>query len=76
MIAGEMAAGCLSYSHVTGAVLDVGRSRRLVTQRQSRALQLRERGCAHPGCGPRYGLEAHHVVHRLDGGGTDMANNR
>lgn len=55
--------------------LDVGRSSRLVTDRQFRALLLREQGhCAHPGCTTRTNLEAHHVVHWLDGGPTDLDN--
>lgn len=57
-----------------GGPLDVGRTRRLVTSKQFRALLVRDGGCAHPGCGSRRGLEAHHVVHWLDGGHTDMAN--
>jgi hypothetical protein len=54
--------------------LDVGRARRLVSARQFRALLLRDGGCAHPGCGRRRGIEAHHVRHWLDGGRTDLAN--
>ena len=54
--------------------LDVGRSSRLVTDKQWRALLLRDRCCAYPGCGSRRNLQAHHVVHWLDGGPTDMDN--
>jgi hypothetical protein len=57
-----------------GAPLDVGRSRRVVTRTQFRALLLRDGGCAHPGCGSRRQVQAHHVVHWLDGGRTDMSN--
>jgi hypothetical protein len=55
-------------------VIDVGRSRRLVTARQFRALLLRDGGCAHPGCGSRRKLAAHHVRHWVEGGPTDLAN--
>jgi len=55
-------------------VLDVGRSHRLVTDRQYRALLLRDGGCGFPGCESTDGLEAHHVQHWLYGGRTDLAN--
>ena len=58
----------------TANVLDLGRSRRLVTRRQFRALLLRDQGCAHPGCRSRHGLEAHHVEHWIRGGRTDLTN--
>jgi hypothetical protein len=54
--------------------LDVGATRRLVSNRQFRALLLRDGGCAHPGCGSRIGLEAHHVQHWLHGGLTVLTN--
>ena len=57
-----------------GSVLDLGRSRRTVTTTQFRALLIRDHHCAHPGCTSVRGLEAHHVVHWIDGGPTDMAN--
>jgi hypothetical protein len=58
----------------TPSPLDVGHSRRLVSDKQFRALLARDGGCAHPGCGSRIGLEAHHVRHWLDGGKTVLAN--
>jgi 5-methylcytosine-specific restriction endonuclease McrA len=55
--------------------LDIGASRRLVSDKQYRALLIRHRGaCAYPGCGNRIALEAHHVVHWLYGGKTIMSN--
>jgi HNH endonuclease/Domain of unknown function (DUF222) len=58
-----------------GNVLDLGRSQRLVSDKQYRALLIRDRGhCAHPGCTNRKNLDAHHVIHWLDGGRTDMNN--
>jgi hypothetical protein len=56
-------------------VLDVGRSRRLVTDRQYRALQVRQHGhCAYPGCPNTKNLDAHHRIHWIDGGRTDLDN--
>lgn len=46
-----------------GTVRDLGRSHRIVSERQFRALLLRDGGCAHPGCGSRHRPEAHHVRH-------------
>jgi hypothetical protein len=56
-------------------VLDVGRSHRLVTDRQYRALLLRQHShCAHPGCPNTKNLHAHHRIHWIHGGRTDLAN--
>ncbi|MFY1615978.1 DUF222 domain-containing protein [Micromonospora sp. WMMD736] len=58
-----------------GQPLDVGRQRRLVTGPLRRALVLRDRGCAFPGCDrpPRW-CDAHHIRHWVDGGPTSLAN--
>ncbi|MDT5050960.1 MAG: hypothetical protein QOG75_6882, partial [Mycobacterium sp.] len=56
-------------------LLDVGRSHRLVTDRQYRALLARQHGqCAHPGCPNTKNLHAHHRIHWLHGGRTDLDN--
>ena len=56
-------------------VLDVGRSHRLVTDRQYRALLARQHShCAHPGCPNTKNLHAHHRIHWIHGGRTDLAN--
>jgi len=56
-------------------VLDVGRSHRLVTDRQYRALLLRQHGhCGHPGCPNTKALHAHHRIHWIHGGRTDLDN--
>jgi len=56
-------------------VLDVGRSHRLVTDRQYRALLARQHGhCAHPGCPNTKNLHAHHRIHWIHGGRTDLNN--
>lgn len=56
------------------SLLDLGRSHRLVSRMQFRALLLRDGGCVHPGCATTTGLEAHHVRHWLHGGRTDLDN--
>ncbi|WP_433535030.1 DUF222 domain-containing protein [Micromonospora sp. CA-249363] len=58
-----------------GQTLDVGRQRRLVTGPLRRALVLRDRGCAFPGCDrpPRW-CDAHHIHHWADGGDTRLTN--
>ena len=56
-------------------MLDVGRSHRLVTDRQYRALLARQHShCAHPGCPNTKNLHAHHRIHWIHGGRTDLAN--
>ncbi|MET8094778.1 DUF222 domain-containing protein [Micromonospora sp. NPDC005220] len=58
-----------------GQPLDLGRQRRLVTGPLRRALVLRDRGCAFPGCDrpPRW-CDAHHIRHWADGGPTSLDN--
>ena len=58
-----------------GEVLDVGRAKRLITPGQRRALYLRDRGCAFPGCTrPPRNCQGHHIIHWDDGGPTNLAN--
>ncbi len=55
--------------------LDLGRTVRLFTTAQRRALILRDKGCAFPGCDrPPHWCDAHHVRHWIDGGATDLDN--
>jgi hypothetical protein len=58
-----------------GQPLNVGRTQRLATTVQRKALAVRDGGCTHPGCriGPQW-CDAHHVVSWLDGGATDLDN--
>ena len=59
----------------SGEVLDVGRTKRLVTQGMLHALWLRDGGCTFPGCGrPPHWCQAHHVWHWCDGGPTCLGN--
>lgn len=55
--------------------LDVGRTSRLATSAQTKALRVRDGGCVHPGCSrtPAY-CDAHHVKHWADGGATSLDN--
>jgi hypothetical protein len=55
-------------------VLGLGRTQRLPNRAQRRALMARDGGCRFPGCVERRYVEAHHVLHWIDGGPTDLAN--
>jgi hypothetical protein len=55
-----------------GKVLALGRSRRLVSKAQRRALLIRDRMCQYPGCHQTRHLKAHHVVPWILGGRTDF----
>jgi hypothetical protein len=58
-----------------GNPLHLGRSRRLASPAQLAALRIRDQGCCRfPGCESRQHLEAHHIVHWLRGGRTDIDN--
>jgi Domain of unknown function (DUF222) len=55
--------------------LDVGRTSRVVTPAQRHALAVRDGGCVFPDCDrPLSWCDAHHLLHWLDGGPTDLAN--
>lgn len=58
-----------------GEILALGRSRRLFTRAQRRAVTARDGGCAAPGCTlPASWCEIHHIGHWEDGGRTDVDN--
>ncbi|WNG83264.1 DUF222 domain-containing protein [Mycobacterium sp. ITM-2016-00316] len=58
-----------------GAPLDVGRSERLFTPAIRKGLAVRDRGCAHPGCGrPVSWCDAHHIQPWSSGGRTSIDN--
>ena len=60
---------------ITTNRLNLGRTTRLITPAQRRALELRDgRVCAFPGCERTHGLEAHHIVPWERGGPTDLQN--
>lgn len=59
----------------TGEVLDLGRRQRLFSDGQRLALWRRDGHCTFPGCTiPPTWCDAHHVVHWVNGGDTDLAN--
>ena len=56
-------------------VIDVGRSKRTVSGPARRALEARDGHCRWPGCDrPAKWSAAHHVVHWIHGGSTDLSN--
>ncbi len=57
-----------------GPVLALGRTRRLVSRAQRRALMIRDGMCQFPGCHQTRHLKAHHRVSWADGGQTDLEN--
>lgn len=58
-----------------GGSADVGRCQRTVSLRLRRLLVARDRHCRWPGChAPPSRCDAHHVIHWLDGGPTDLDN--
>jgi Domain of unknown function (DUF222)/HNH endonuclease len=58
-----------------GQPLDVGRRGRTIPPAIRTAVEVRDRGCAHPGCDrPPSWSEVHHVIHWAHGGSTSVGN--
>ncbi len=58
-----------------GVPLDVGRTIRVFTKELRRAVEVRDIGCAFPGCTrPADWTNVHHIVHWVDGGPTTLDN--
>lgn len=58
-----------------GVPLDVGRAIRVFTKELRRAVELRDGGCAFPGCErPASWRQVHHIVHWVLGGPTCLDN--
>lgn len=56
-------------------ILDAGRARRVVSSATRRALDARDQHCQWPGCErPARMSAAHHLVHWVKGGPTDLSN--
>jgi len=56
-------------------VIDVGRSRRVISPSQRRALKARDKGCRFPGCDRRATwTSGHHLIHWIRGGPGDLPN--
>ncbi|WP_366980645.1 HNH endonuclease signature motif containing protein, partial [Mycolicibacterium frederiksbergense] len=59
----------------SGVPLDLGRAERLFTPALRKALGIRDRGCAFPGCGrPVSWCDAHHITPWSSGGHTSIDN--
>jgi len=60
-----------------GVPVEAGQARRVIPPALRRALELRDKGCTHPGCEvPARWCDGHHIVHWADGGKTELANLR
>ncbi|MCG7308150.1 HNH endonuclease signature motif containing protein [Brachybacterium sp. ACRRE] len=57
-----------------GEILHLGRTRRLASRAQRRALRVAQRTCGFPGCHQTRHLDAHHLAPWSSGGGTDIEN--
>jgi Domain of unknown function (DUF222)/HNH endonuclease len=64
---------CRIITNDPSQILDAGRTTRTVTPAQRRALAVRDKGCV--GCrAPTSWCKAHHVIHWIDDGPTDLDN--
>jgi hypothetical protein len=57
-----------------GNALGIGRLSRTVPPYLMRQVRMRDGGCTFPGCEARSFLYAHHIVHWIRGGPTDLEN--
>jgi HNH endonuclease len=78
-LAGRLGAAMALLPPVLGGApsqpLDVGRTSRVVQPAQRAALAVRDGGCVFPDCDRPLGwCEAHHLIHWLDAGPTDLDN--
>ena len=65
----------LAVEDAVGDALGIGRSSRIVPRRIRRAMARRDKNmCCFPGCDATRRLHAHHVIHWLDGGPTELDN--
>ena len=62
----------LEVADAAGEILHLGRSRRLASRAQRRALRLRDATCTFPGCHQAKHLDAHHLTPWSEGGPTDL----
>jgi hypothetical protein len=71
----DEAALTLLMADASGAVLSLGRTKRIATRAQTLALIARDQGCTFPGCDkPPEWCQRHHIVAWADGGTTDLDN--
>jgi hypothetical protein len=57
-----------------GETISLGRKTRTISPALRRALRVRDKCCAFPGCNRKAYLHGHHVEHWADGGATDLDN--
>jgi Domain of unknown function (DUF222) len=57
-----------------GEPLDVGRKTRKISAPLRRLLKARDKGCCFPGCANARYVDAHHIVHWINGGETKPSN--
>ena len=70
----ELQLGSVTLS-TTGGILDYGKTRRLASCEQRRALAVRDKGCSFPGCDrPPSWTEIHHIHEWIRGGETKIDN--
>ena len=63
------------HTSATGAVLELGRQRRIATKSQTLALIARDGACTFPGCDhPPHWCDRHHILEWQHGGETDIDN--
>ena len=62
----------LKVTDAGGEILYLGRSQRLASRAQRRALRLRDATCVFPGCHQTKHLDAHHITPWSHGGPTDL----
>src|SRR5690625_1212453 len=62
----------LKVTDAGGEILYLGRSQRLASRAQRRALRLRDTTCVFPGCHQTKHLDAHHTTPLSHGGPTDI----
>jgi hypothetical protein len=60
--------------HSGNRTVGIGRRGRTVPGTMARLLRYRDGGCRFPGCERKRWVQAHHIVHWGDGGGTDLDN--
>jgi hypothetical protein len=60
--------------HSGNRTVGIGRRGRTVSGQIGRLLRFRDQGCRFPGCERRRWVQAHHIVHWGDGGGTNLDN--
>lgn len=71
----EQAAVIPAVLNDAGAVLSLGRSKRIATRDQTLALYARDSGCSFPGCDQRAEwCERHHLIPWAEDGPTDLDN--